>query len=56
MKNWIGPGLDIIHSYWLKKLTAMHECLAAQMNWLLAANFHSDWLTKKGQYDHERQS
>ena len=31
-KSWKASGPDMIHSYWLKKLTALHECLAAQMN------------------------
>ncbi|XP_055361305.1 uncharacterized protein LOC129603548 [Betta splendens] len=35
MKNWTAPGPDMIHAYWLKKLTAIHERLAAQMNQLL---------------------
>ena len=39
MKTWTAPGPDMIHTYWLKHLTAVHERLAAQ---LLA----SDWLTQ----------
>ena len=36
----------MIHSYWLKKLTALHECLEAQMNQPLRDGTHPDWLTK----------
>lgn len=31
MKSWTAPGPDMIHTYWVKNLTACHECLAAQM-------------------------
>uniref|UniRef100_A0A8C4WGB1 Reverse transcriptase domain-containing protein n=1 Tax=Gopherus evgoodei TaxID=1825980 RepID=A0A8C4WGB1_9SAUR len=43
---WTAPGPDMIHTYWLKKLTAVHERLAAQMNQLLAASSHPNWLTQ----------
>ncbi|KAK7930440.1 hypothetical protein WMY93_006835 [Mugilogobius chulae] len=46
MKNWTAPGPDMIHSYWLKKLTALHERLAAQMNQLLRDGTHPEWLTE----------
>ncbi|XP_048856684.1 NACHT, LRR and PYD domains-containing protein 12-like [Brienomyrus brachyistius] len=36
----------MIHAYWLKKLTALHERLAAQMNQLLMDGTHPEWLTK----------
>ena len=29
LKNWTGS--DIIHAYWLKKLTSLHKRLASQM-------------------------
>nr|XP_049581805.1 uncharacterized protein LOC125972245 [Syngnathus scovelli] len=44
MKNWTAPGPDMIHSYWLKKLTTLHERLAAQMNQLLRDG--TEWLTQ----------
>ena len=47
MKRWSAPGPDIIHIYWLKHLTAVHERLAAQMNQLLATGSHLDWLTQE---------
>lgn len=34
----------MIHTYWLKKLTVMHEYLAAQMKQLRAADIHPDWI------------
>ena len=46
MKSWTAPGPDMIHTYWLKHLTAVHERLAVQMNQLLASGSHSDWLTQ----------
>ena len=46
MNSWTAPGSDMIHHYWLKHLTAVHERLAAQMNQLLASGSHSDWLTQ----------
>uniref|UniRef100_A0A3B3HMT5 Carbohydrate sulfotransferase n=1 Tax=Oryzias latipes TaxID=8090 RepID=A0A3B3HMT5_ORYLA len=36
----------MIHVYWLKKLTALHERLAAQMNQLLKEVTHPEWLTE----------
>lgn len=35
IKSWTAPGPDLSHAYWLKKLTALPERLAAQMNQLL---------------------
>ena len=46
MKSWTAPDPDMIHTYWLKLLTALHERLAAQMNQLLASGSHPDWLTQ----------
>ncbi|KAL4008504.1 hypothetical protein ACER0C_002356 [Sarotherodon galilaeus] len=46
MKSWTAPGPDMVHAYWLKKLTALHECLAAQMNQLLVNERHPEWLTE----------
>ena len=46
MKNWKAPGPDMIQAYWLKKLTALHERLAAQMNQLLREGTHPEWLTE----------
>ena len=44
MKSWTAPGPDMIHSYWLKELRALHDCLAAQMEQLLMNGTHPDWL------------
>ena len=30
--NWKSPGPDGVQGYWLKKLTALHECIAKQIN------------------------
>lgn len=31
-KSWTAPGPDMMHTYWLKKLTALLEYLEPQMN------------------------
>lgn len=36
----------MIHAYWLRKLTALHERLAAQMNKLLTDRTHIKWVTE----------
>ena len=46
MKNWTAPGPDIIHAYWLKKLTSLHKRLACQMEKLVTEGNHPSWLTK----------
>ena len=46
MKSWTAPGPDMIHTYSLKKLTALHECLVTQMNQLLRSGTHPEWLTQ----------
>ena len=42
MKSRTASGLDMIHTDWLKKLIALHERLAAQMNQLLMDVTHHD--------------
>ncbi|KAI3368084.1 hypothetical protein L3Q82_026902, partial [Scortum barcoo] len=44
MKSWTAPGPDMTHTYWLRKLTVLHEHLAAQMNQLLMDGTHHGWL------------
>lgn len=46
MKNWTAPGPDMIHAYWLKKLTALHRRLAQQMDNMIADGDHPEWLTQ----------
>ena len=46
MKNWTAPGPDMIHTYWLKKLTSLHRRLACQMEKLVAEGDHPSWLTQ----------
>ena len=46
MKSWTAPGPDMIHAYWLKKLTSLHNRLACQMQQLLLEENHPAWLTK----------
>ena len=46
MKSWRAPGPDMVHGYWLKKLTALHQRLATQMNQLIQTGNHPEWLTQ----------
>lgn len=46
MKPWTEPGPDMIHIYWVKKLTAFHEHIAAQINQLLIEGLQPEWLTQ----------
>ena len=46
MQCWIAPGPDMIHTYLLKKPTALHECLAAEMDQLLMDEIHPEFLTQ----------
>ena len=45
MRSWAAPGPDMIHAFWLKKLTALHSRLATQMSQLIATGSHPEWLT-----------
>ena len=46
MKNWTAPGPDMIHAYWLKKLTSLHIRLTYQMEKLVTEGDHPSWLTQ----------
>ena len=46
MKNWTAPEPDMIHTYWLKKLTPLHKRLACQMEKLTTEGDHPSWLTQ----------
>ena len=46
VKSWTAPGHDVIHTYCLKKLTALDEHLAAQINHLLMDGTQPDWFTQ----------
>lgn len=41
-ENWTAPEPDMTHTYWLYKLTVVHEFLAPQMNQLLVETSHTD--------------
>ena len=44
--NWKSPGPDGVQGYWLKKLTALHECIAKQMdNIIRNAEKIPKWMT-----------
>lgn len=36
----------MINSYWVKKLTALHKCLIAQISLLLKDGINPEWLTQ----------
>ena len=46
MKNWTASGPDMIHAYWLKKLTSLYKRLACQMEKLVTEEDHPSWLTE----------
>ena len=53
-KSGTAPGPDMIHSYWLKKLTAFSERLVFEMNQLLKDGTHPDWIDPRSDGpDHE---
>lgn len=52
-KTQTEPGPDVIQAYWLKKLTALFEHLAARMSELLATDAHFIWLRRKENPDPE---
>lgn len=46
MKNWTLPHPNIIHTYRLWNLTALHDRLAAHLNQLLVDVTHPEWQTR----------
>lgn len=46
MKSWPASGPDTIHTYLLKKLTALHDRLAAHIEKLLTTGTYRDQLTQ----------
>lgn len=44
MQNWMASGPDMIHAYWLKKLSSLHEHLAAQISHVIMDETHPGWL------------
>ena len=47
MSNWKAPGPDRLHVFWVKKLTALHERIAAQLNSILRQpQSMPEWLVK----------
>ena len=46
MPNWIAPGKDGVHGYWLKNLTSLHPRRAVQLNrYLDGERPLPDWMT-----------
>ena len=44
--NWKSPVPDGVQGYWLKKSTALHECIAKQMGNIISnAEDISIWMT-----------
>jgi hypothetical protein len=45
MKDWKSPGPDMVHAYWLKKLTSLHEQIAQNLNAIVKGDIPSPgWL------------
>ena len=43
--NWKSPGPDGVQGYWLKKLTALHERIAKQMDIIINRENIPKWIT-----------
>ena len=57
MKNWSAPGNhDMIHAYWLKSFTSLHDRMATHMETLVVSGEHPQWLTQDRSLDHENSS
>ena len=46
ISNWKMSGHDIIHGFWFKKFTSVHDRLALEMNRYLQEADVSEWMTK----------
>ena len=44
VKNWLVPGKDELHGYWLKRLNSVHERIANQLNELLQKENIDKWM------------
>ena len=42
MHNWRAPGHDFIHSFWWKRLSALHSCLPDQLQEVLDGSIPGD--------------
>lgn len=40
------PGPDMIHAWWLKKQTSLHEHMTTRMNQLIMEELHPEFVTK----------
>ena len=43
IKNWVAPGKDEVHGYWIKHLTSLHERMARQLEDILRSSTTENW-------------
>ena len=46
MPNWKSPGPDLVHGFWLKIFSSLHERVGYQLKECLDSGFVPSWLTK----------
>ena len=46
MPNWKSPGPDLIHGFWLKNFSSLHEWVMLQLKECLDTRFLPSWLTR----------
>ena len=46
MPNWKSPGPDLVHGFWLKNFSSLHERVRLQLKESLDSGFVLNWLTR----------
>ena len=46
MPNWKSPGPDLVHGYWLKTFSSLHERVRLQLKECFDSGFAPSWLTR----------
>ena len=46
MPNWKSPGPDLVHGFWLKNFSSLHERVRLQLKECLDSEFLPSWLTR----------
>ena len=46
MPNWKSPGPDLIHGFWLKNFSSLHEWVMLQLKECLHTRLLPSWLTR----------
>ena len=47
ISNWKTPGHNVIHGFWFKKFTFIHDRLALEMNRCLQRAHLREWMIKE---------